>query len=349
MDNCPNLNFDIDDKVIGVLYLSVLKKVLRAEGYELKTKASGILDLQDPKKRVSLRQLLEALIYSLKDLPPGIGFKYSRYLNLVAADTLGQLVMSSDTIGQACDHLIKFRLLLGMSFDLKLEQKPLADAYIIHIEGLSHSLLPDYVKWFIAEVLFNSTLKQSEWLCGERLQYTALHFPFAPPPHLAEYESAFSCNLHFNSSIHRMQVPTRYFDFKILSANEEVMQHKYAVCTEALARWESKFSISQRLNALFEQSPDKLPGIDEVAHIMHTSKSCLYRRLQEEGSSYQCLVTEFKRKRSTYLLKHTQFTVSEIAEKLGFCDSSTFRRAFKGWTGMQPSCLRQQILENKSA
>lgn len=347
MDICPRLNFDVDDEVIGIIYLSVLKKVLRAEGYELKCDHS--LDLQNPKKRISLRQLLSTLAYSLKDLPPGVGLKYGPHLNLVAADTLGQLLMSSETLGHAYKHLTQFRLLLAMSFDLKLEHHPLKNSNTLHIEGLSHRLLPDYIQWFIAEVLFNCTLKQTEWLCGQSLQYTALHFPFDRPPHIEQYETAFGCPLYFNSKDHRMEFSDHVLTVGILSANEEVMHHKHAVCKQALARWENKFSVTQRLSSLFDRSTDKLPCIDDAAKILNTSKSCLYRRLQEEGTSYQCLITDFKRKRSTYMLKHTHFTVSEIAEKLGFCDSSTFRRAFKSWTGLQPSSLRQQVLDGENA
>lgn len=43
-----------------------------------------------------------------------------------------------------------------------------------------------------------------------------------------------------------------------------------------------------------------------------------------------------------HLLEHTQMTVREIADYLGYCDQSHFNRIFKKWMGIAPTRVRSQ-------
>lgn len=344
MDFATHLNFDAHDQVVGVLYLSLLKRALEADGLTLKSKALSDQDLSNPKLRISLTTFLTVLSDSLEGAPPGIGLRYGQHLNLVAADSLGQLIMSCDTLGEAMRQLHHYRLLLTLPFGFEhLSHSEYSDEQAcVSFRGLFNEQLSDEVNWFVSEVLFQSILNQATWLSGRELGFSALHFPYEKPPHFAQYEHMLHCPCIFSSPKHAMVFDANYLNLPVVTRNSELKKHKQVICDEALKRWTKNFSTRHRLRAVFKQRYPHLPCIDEAAATLELSRSCLHRRLHDEGTSYQAQVNAFKKQRSEYLLKHTSYTMSEIAEELGFSDSSTFRRAFKSWTGMQPSAVREE-------
>ena len=105
MSIAAHLHFDLDDEIVGALYLKLLKKVLKANDVAFDEKAFSSNALTSPRGRVSLRKLITTFSSTLAHAPPSISFRYGENLNLVAADTLGLLVMSCENLGEAAEHL----------------------------------------------------------------------------------------------------------------------------------------------------------------------------------------------------------------------------------------------------
>ncbi len=89
---------------------------------------------------------------------------------------------------------------------------------------------------------------------------------------------------------------------------------------------------------------DGLPGgcttADQIAKRLNVSKRSLQRRLTEEGSSVQMLLNEVRSEMSEHYLRDSDLSVPEISHLLGFRDTSSFFRAFHGWTGTTPGSFR---------
>ncbi|MEO1173576.1 MAG: helix-turn-helix domain-containing protein, partial [Myxococcota bacterium] len=66
------------------------------------------------------------------------------------------------------------------------------------------------------------------------------------------------------------------------------------------------------------------------------------RRLADLELSFQSLVDEARRELSERLLKHTAYSLAEIAFLTGFSEQSAFNRAFKRWAGQTPRSYRLQ-------
>lgn len=86
-----------------------------------------------------------------------------------------------------------------------------------------------------------------------------------------------------------------------------------------------------------------LPGgarMDAVARAAGCSRQTLYRRLREEGASFESLVEKVRRRVALRLLRDPDLSVKEIAYRLGFAEPAAFSRAFKRWTGRSPAAWR---------
>ena len=82
------------------------------------------------------------------------------------------------------------------------------------------------------------------------------------------------------------------------------------------------------------------PVLEQVASELRLTPTTLRRRLEAEGTSYQKLKDDLRRDAAVHYLCTTQMSVTEVAGLLCFHDASAFRRAFKNWTGVQPSHYR---------
>ena len=86
--------------------------------------------------------------------------------------------------------------------------------------------------------------------------------------------------------------------------------------------------------------PAGLKSIEETAHRLAMSKRSLQRKLADEASSYQEVLNTIRRELAHTYLARSSTSLGEIAYLLGFQDSNSFIRAFRGWTGQTPGEYR---------
>lgn len=101
-------------------------------------------------------------------------------------------------------------------------------------------------------------------------------------------------------------------------------------------------SVQQRVKVtLIEMLPNGQSSIEETANRLGVSKRTLQRCLSEESISYQKVLNEVRLELAEKYLVNSEISPGEISYLLGFQDSNSFVRAFKGWTGMTPGSYRQ--------
>ncbi|MGY5356153.1 hybrid sensor histidine kinase/response regulator transcription factor [Wenyingzhuangia sp. IMCC45467] len=83
---------------------------------------------------------------------------------------------------------------------------------------------------------------------------------------------------------------------------------------------------------------------DVLAAELNISQRQLYRKLKAVcGNTVHEFITKVKMEEAEKMLKEVDFTVSEIAYKLGFSEPSNFSRTFSKYAGCSPSQFRKQI------
>ncbi len=82
-------------------------------------------------------------------------------------------------------------------------------------------------------------------------------------------------------------------------------------------------------------------GEPVAARALGMSTATLRRRLSDEGTSFRTVASDMRRAAARSLLA-TEHSLDDIAARLGFSDSRSFRRACQGWFGMAPAEYRRQ-------
>jgi AraC-like DNA-binding protein len=83
-------------------------------------------------------------------------------------------------------------------------------------------------------------------------------------------------------------------------------------------------------------------GIEGVALALGTSVRTLQRKLREEGQTFGQVLEAQQQAYAVAYLKESSLTIAEIGYLLGYAEPGVFSKAFRRWTGRNPSQFRQQ-------
>ncbi|RTR18616.1 AraC family transcriptional regulator [Azospirillum griseum] len=101
-------------------------------------------------------------------------------------------------------------------------------------------------------------------------------------------------------------------------------------------------TITDRVRALIGlylgQKPVTLPVL---ARDLRMSPRNLQRRLTEEGTSLRELLAHHRQQMAKVYLSQKGARVTDVANALGYADETAFWRAFRNWTGEEPSAFRR--------
>lgn len=99
------------------------------------------------------------------------------------------------------------------------------------------------------------------------------------------------------------------------------------------ARRSFRREVEQKLEALL---PTGEVGMDRIARGLGCSRQTLYRRLKEEGTTYEQVLDSLRRRLALRYIERDGLGVKQTAYLLGFSEPASFSRAFKRWTGRSP-------------
>jgi AraC-like DNA-binding protein len=186
-------------------------------------------------------------------------------------------------------------------------------------------------------------LTLSQWLTRRDVQPLAVEFKFPAPPERAAYAAAFGCPVAFDCHENRMllvaadlQTPLPSRNPGMLALHEQVMQARLARLGHATVSYRVTSEIVRRLHR-------GEPRREHVAASLALADRTLQRRLHAENTSFQQLLDDARRELAGKYLADARYSLCEVADLLGFGDSSNFFRACRRWFGMPPGQYREQV------
>jgi AraC-like DNA-binding protein len=184
------------------------------------------------------------------------------------------------------------------------------------------------------------------WLAGKRLAPLRVEFFGAKPSYWREYTIMFSKNLSFDAPCTRIHFDAQLLDLPVVQNATTLKTFLRHAPQSVFLKYKNPHGWTMKLRRQLRLSlgGTAWPTMEDVALALHVAPTTLHRRLELEGSHYQGVKDDFRRDVGIEYLSNTPRSIVEISELLGFQDASAFRRAFKSWTGVQPSHYRNSAV-----
>ena len=181
----------------------------------------------------------------------------------------------------------------------------------------------------------------------------AISFSYPESEVQSELNKLFNVTCEFDQQYNQISMPASWRTIQSPYYDEETYRSNITKCREILLSFSSNHhdvetQVTERLKYFFDELytgnriENTIPSLTEIASQLHMSSRTLIRRLEKKNTSYKSLLEKIRQQQATYLLKNTHLSVSEIAEKLGYNETSNFGRAFKKWFRTSPAAWRRK-------
>ncbi|HET8704941.1 MAG TPA: AraC family transcriptional regulator ligand-binding domain-containing protein [Pseudomonadales bacterium] len=262
---------------------------------------------------------------------PDFGLQYGAKLNIAAHGPLGQVILSSPTLGDAVQGVAKFISLRGQFTYVRMSHKE--DK--VHVEFKVDA--PDEaVRIFILEILLAASQHAVELILGHALQNAAVYCGYPAPAYAEKYAEHLHSPVHFDAPTTEVVLPAAVLAKLNPFSDPESYSHALSRLEKLAEQQKRSGSWSEQVRAQLKQGEGQLDSLIDIANRLHMSSRTLMRYLKAEGTSYRQLVDEELRERAHIFLASPRHTVESVAAELGYEDASAFRRAFKRWEGISP-------------
>lgn len=160
-------------------------------------------------------------------------------------------------------------------------------------------------------------------------------------PNVADY---FKCPVQWKAREDKLYLRTSDLALPFLSYNREMLDMLDHALNEQLDGIKSSMTISGQVKWLLRRSlAAGRPELRYIAQQLATSERSLQRRLNDEGHSFQSLLSEVRHELAREYLVQPANGMTEVACLLGYDDLGSFYRAFQKWEGKPPAEWRDSL------
>lgn len=329
---------------IPVQLVATVATELKQYGIEPDTLLEGTLvteqDLFKTDKLLPYRLTQRILQRAYKLSPiPHLGFSIADRQSPSGMGMLGYLINCCSSVAQAMDMTVKYH---RVSSTLLHSQWYQAGEYLYWISIPPKDL--ENILPMIVEEEFYSLCRTVYLLTGQPFSPSEVHFQYPEPDYVALYHKIFNCPLFFSADENKVVMGASLLNRTILQANPLSVDAAERKCIEFLNNNPILDDLVLSVRQLILDENNGSLNEQAVSNKLNITSRTLRNRLSRLGTSFQLELNTVKEKLAVNHLIKTDLKISQIAERMGYSDARSFRRAFKTWTGNTPLEFRNKNL-----
>ncbi|WP_462152983.1 helix-turn-helix transcriptional regulator [Pseudoalteromonas xiamenensis] len=259
-----------------------------------------------------------------------LSFVFGTYLVQTMSAYRGQLLCHSKNLQQ----LLRLLVLHQMECFASLTAHRLCeDNKHYYFVGFAISEPPFSVQRFYIETLASLVCGFLRWRFP--MLKLELRFPFAKPEHIEQYQSHLHAEYSFG-----------HHDFALVIDRHALQLAQIGTLSNLIPRLRipvhraHQFGFVQYVE--WQLRRNNRLSLEDLAQILAISQATLKRKLKQHNTSLVEIKDRILRQQAIVRLELGQNT-ERVANALEFSDLSNFRRAFKRWTGVTPSFMKNRI------
>jgi len=287
----------------------------------------SLRDLANPSAEISLFQQVRQIenVNALRG--PGWAFSQPELWSVSAHGAIATGMVAAPTIGDAIEVLRRFGHVRAPFFRMHI--KPKRDLVVLEYDV---TVALDEPQWLpMMEIAFVAVRSLVQASLGSPPTEAQFHFAAPQPDYDAQVRKALGTHIQYDAPINKVVLPKAWMEIPSTGADSALYGNAITELQRALARLDDPLDVRAQVERLLQTMPDGRLGAEDVASALCVSRRTLARRLQEAQVKFRDLLDEEMKRRADRLLRTSKLSRSEIAERLGYNDPTSFSRACRRW------------------
>ena len=329
------------------IYLVKLVDVMRERGCPVDgvLAAAGLPEsaLRDHDASVPLSQYVAVIEEAAQTHAiPDLGFLVGEQTTPLEHGVLGYALLSSPTLRDCLNRYVKFQYLQGPLLTISFtESGTTAEMKATPRRG-RWRMNPTALRYIIQEWLVG----WNQWcqLIGRSGSFFEhVRLGYSSDGQRRHYEEHLGCTVSFDNPETTAVFASRRLDLPLSYADESIAALCDVQCERLLEVLQLRAGLVADIHRELANRPGQVPNMDEMANSLHIGTRTLRRRLKDENSSYQQVVSEFRIAMAKRYLSETSLPANEVAALVGYSDPANLYRIFHRETGQTPLQYRARL------
>jgi len=329
------------------IYLIKLVEVMHDHGCSVEPVLEAArlpeLSLRDHDAAVPLGQYLAGIEAAIiAHAIPDLGFLVGEKTTPLEHGVLGYALLSSPTLRDCLDRYVKFQYLQGPLLTISFVETGMT---------AEMSATPRRGRWPMSPAAFRYIVQEwlvgwNQWcqLIGRRGSFFEhVRLGYASDGQRRHYEEHLGCTVSFDNDETTAIFASRRLDLPLSYADESIAALCDVQCERLLEVLQLRTGLVADIHRELANRPGQVPHMDEMANSLHIGTRTLRRRLKDETTSYQQVVTEFRVTMAKRYLSETSLPANEVAMLVGYSDPANLYRTFHRETGQTPLQYRARL------
>lgn len=248
---------------------------------------------------------------------------------------LGYMMMNCNTINDAFRKFEKYSVIIGNLIRGEYHTGTNTVAIVLSIPENAPEISKHCYQGY-----FSSMVRLARTLSGKNINPLEVGFTYKKPDYINEYERIFGCNVLFEQEQNYLILSKEVVETPVISPNKNLLEYFENYAKEFLAKLEPSKMTYKVKHLLLSNMDDDNMTIRNVAKKLAVSVRTLQAHLKKEDTEFSELLRSTREQLAKKYIKEN-YSVEDITYLIGFSDPSTFRKAFKKWTGFTPKEFRE--------
>ncbi|MDR3448584.1 MAG: AraC family transcriptional regulator [Alphaproteobacteria bacterium] len=272
---------------------------------------------------------------------PAVGLRAGQQHQLHDLGLFGYALASFPTLERSLQFGFAHDRLAGSILDRSLRVEKELAVIEGHDNFCLQALLP-----LVVEYSFSTMHRLIELIMEKPFQSLQMRLPYPAPAHARLYSELFQCDVEFSAGALDWRFDSAILSDRCPRASLLSERMSASLCEsmfQSLGGGEPALVRAVRQESL-KCINDRSPlTVDALAERLNLSARTLRRRLAELGFNCQDVIEDSRNRLAKELLGNTRLRIDDIAERVGYSDASSFRKAFKRWTNTTPADYRSNV------
>ena len=255
------------------------------------------------------------------------GLHFGESLQLAALGIVGEIIKTSETVGQAITISASLTPLITDAITMNVQYD--GKSIVITVANTQH--VSAAITKQIADFLLVFTIQELDGFLFQKVKPKRVTLPFSNVSH--EYARVLRCVPH-TGSMYEIELEASYWNEPIITANYDLQKHLLSKVSVEKSSSDS-FQVKV-MEYLTKHAYLGILTLEDVAANFNITPRSLQRRLQQESTTFQQIADAVRKSIALHYLESGKYQMKEISSILGYNEVSAFSRAFKRWTGQAP-------------